>query len=189
MSGDRSGSASPDERIELLFRQHGHRALGYLARRVQPVEDAADLLSETMMITWRRRADLPAAPDDVPWLFGVARNVLANHRRASQRRDVATAQLAQVLTGIACPSSSDHVDAGLDVRRALRELSDLDREIVTLSAWDGLTSTEISAVLTLPSATVRTRLARARRRLRQLIAADVAEEEDRAGAVQVTTAM
>lgn len=185
MTGPNLGSNSADEQIEVLYREHGHRVLAYLARRVQPVEDAADLLSETMMITWRRRADIPATPDDVPWLFVVARNVLANHRRAGERRDVATAELAQVLTGLACPSSNDHVDAGLDVRRALRELPDLDREIVALSAWDGLTSTEISALLDLPSATVRTRLARARQRLRQLIVAD-AGEDDRADVVQLT---
>jgi len=176
---------SSGEQIEVLFREHGHRVLAYLARRVQPVEDAADLLSETMVITWRRRADIPAAPDDVPWLFGVARNVLANHRRAVERRGVATAQLAQVLVDVARPSSSDHVDAGLDARRALRELAELDREIVTLSAWEGLTSTEIGAVLDLPGATVRTRLARARQRLRELLAVEDAEE-DRTGAIQLT---
>jgi RNA polymerase sigma factor (sigma-70 family) len=180
-----SGHNAVDEQIETLYREHGHRVLAYLARRVRPVEDAADLLSETMMTTWRRREDLPAAPDDVPWLFGVARNVLANHRRSTQRRDTATAHLAQVLTDLTHPASSDHVDAGLDARRALSQLSDTDREIVTLSAWDGLTSTEISTVLGIPSATVRTRLARARQRLRQLMEADGADSEQR-DAAQLT---
>jgi len=179
------GSHSVEQQIDLLYRDHGHRVLGYLARRVQPVEDAADILSETMMITWRRRAEIPAAPDDVPWLFGVARNVLANHRRSTERRDTATAHLAQVLTDLAHPANGDHVDAGLDARRALSQLPDIDREIVTLSAWDGLTSAEISVALNMPPATVRTRLARARQRLRQLTAADAAEE-DRGGAIQLT---
>jgi RNA polymerase sigma factor (sigma-70 family) len=185
MSGPHPGPNSVDEHIEVLYREHGHRVLAYLARRVQPVEDAADLLSETMMITWRRREDIPAAPDDVPWLFGVARNVLANHRRSTDRRNSATAHLARVLTDLAHPASGDHVDAGLDARRALSQLSDIDREIVTLSAWDGLTSAEISAVVGVPSATVRTRLARARQRLRQLMEADGVDAEQR-NAVQLT---
>lgn len=174
MTGGHPGSGSTDERIEVLLREHGPRVLAYLARQVPPVEDAADLVSEVMTTTWRRRADVP---DDVLWLFGVARNVLADHRRAAERRDTATVHLAQVLGDLAHPSTSDHVDAGLDVRRALQELSDSDREIVTLNAWDGLTSAEIGAVLELPAATVRTRLARARQRLRQLTEAGGAEQE------------
>ncbi|MPR00040.1 sigma-70 family RNA polymerase sigma factor [Modestobacter sp. I12A-02628] len=172
-----SGMPPVEEQIAALYREHGHRVLGYLARRVQPVEDAADLLSETMLITWRRRADLPVSPHDVPWLFGVARNVLANHRRSTTRRHTATAHLASLLTERTQPSAGGHVDAGLDARRALGQLSEVDREIVTLIAWDGLTSAEVSMVLNLPSATVRTRLARSRRRLRQLMS-DYAPEED-----------
>lgn len=169
-------STTQDEQIEVLFHDHGSRLLGYLARRVLPVEDAADLLSETMLTVWRRRAELPAAPDDVPWAFGVARNVLANHRRSSTRRDAATAQLAQVLATLP-PPSADRVEAGVDLTRALRDLSDLDREIVLLSGWEGLTSTEIGLALALPAATVRTKLARARQRLRRLIS-DADPDED-----------
>lgn len=174
-----STSSSVDEQIETLFREHGTRLLGYLARRVLPVEEAADLLSETMLTVWRRRDDLPAAPDDVPWAFGVARNVLANHRRSSARRTAATAQLAQVLIDLPV-EHADRVEAGLDLRRALQDLPDLDREIVLLSGWDGLTSAEIGLMLDMPNATVRTKLARARHRLRRTLTGGDQDEDPQA---------
>jgi len=156
---------SAEERVEQLYRIHGARVLGYLARRVHPTEDAADLLSEVMLITWRRRHDLPVSPEDVPWVFGVARNVLANHRRSSLRRLAATEDLAAHLRLLPL-SECQGREAGMDLRAALARLDDLDREIVTLSVWEQLSSAEIAVVLTMPAATVRSRLARARARLR-----------------------
>ena len=156
---------SAEQRVEDLYRAHGARVLGYLARRVDPTEDAADLLSEVMLVTWRRRDDLPACPEDVPWVFGVARNVLANHRRSSTRRLAATEDLAAHLR-LLPRSEGQHREATMDLRAALARLDDLDREIVTLSVWEQLSSAEIAVVLTMPAATVRSRLARARARLR-----------------------
>lgn len=107
----------------------------------------------------------------MPWLFGVARNTLANHRRAVGRRGEVAARLATVVR----QATSDHAgatDTGVDVRRALQRLDAVDREIVTLDAWEGLTSAEIGVVVGMPATTVRSRLLRARRRLRTTLAAD-----------------
>lgn len=156
---------SAQQRVENLYRAHGARVLGYLARRVHPTEDAADLLSEVMLVTWRRRHDLPASPEDVPWVFGVARNLLANPRRSSTRRLAATEDLAAHLR-LLPRWEGPHREAGMDLRAALARLDDLDREIVTLSVWEQLSSTEIAVVLTMPAATVRSRQARARARPR-----------------------
>jgi RNA polymerase sigma-70 factor (ECF subfamily) len=165
-----------NQRVEHLYRTHGARVLGYLARRVDPTEDAADLLSEVMLVTWRRRHDLPASPEDLPWVFGVARNVLANHRRSTTRRLAATEDLAAHLRLLPL-SDGQHREAGMDLRAALARLDDLDREIVTLSVWEQLSSAEIAVVLTMPAATVRSRLARARARLRTSLDEEVDRTE------------
>lgn len=149
--------------IESLFRDHSAAVLGYLTRRVEVPADAADLLSETMLVAWRRRHHVPAPPADRPWLFGVARNVLANHRRSVRRRTAATRALAETLRGIT-PSTPSA--AALDVRRSLAQLEELDREIITLSAWEGFTSGEISRIVGIPPSTVRARLARSRATIR-----------------------
>ena len=151
--------------VEALYRDHGHRVLAYLVRRAACPEDAADVMGEVMVTTWRRREDLPASPDDVPWLFGVARNTLANHRRAAVRRGEVTARLATAVRETA-PDRTGATDTSIDVRRALERLDPLDREILTLDVWEGLTSAEIGVVVGMPAATVRSRLLRARRRLR-----------------------
>lgn len=160
--------STTDNQVEALYRDHGHRVLGYLARRVTRPEDAADLFSEVLEVTWRRRHDLPPSPEDVLWVFGVARNVLANQRRAGLRRDTATRALARAVRhATPAPQASHEVENGLDLRQALAALSDLDREIICLTAWEGLTSAEAGTVLALPAATVRSRLRRARVQLRQ----------------------
>jgi len=163
---------SPDQQeVESLFRDHGTAILRYFARRVDPVEDAADLMSDVMLAAWRRRDTIPPQPQDVLWLYGVARNVLANHRRGTRRRTAATQHLADQLqsapTNTQAPS-----DEILDVRAAIRSLSESDREILTLSAWDGLTSAEIAAIVGLPPSTVRARLARSRATIRSLTATE-----------------
>lgn len=154
--------------VERAVREHGPALLAYFARRVTPVEDAADLMSEVMLVAWRRRADLPAAPDDRPWLFGVARHVLANHRRGRLREaNTVDRAVAHLRTGITrtAPAGPE----GLDLARALDSLPEEDRELITLSAWEGLSSTEIATVLGLPASTVRGRLVRVRETLRDLL--------------------
>lgn len=149
-----------------LFTQHGPALLGYLARRVDDPQDAADLLSETFLVVWRRRGDLPAPPHDRPWLYGVARRVLSNQRRATRRRDAAAHAMAALVVEAMTPAP----EMSIDVARALDKLNPLDREILTLSAWEALTSGEIARVVALPPSTVRARLARARAVIRASLA-------------------
>ncbi len=166
-------NASPDRHaFTELVERHGPAVLGYLARRVVVPEDAADLLSEVLLTAWRRWDAVPTPPQDRPWLFGVARNVLANHQRAGQRRDAATQALARVL-GAANTFAAEPSETVLDVRAAISSLEPLDREILTLTAWEGLTSAEVAAVVDLPSSTVRFRLARARTRVRAHLSSEV----------------
>ena len=146
--------------------------LGYLTRRATITEDAADLRSEVLLTAGRRWDTVPWPPGDRPWLFVVARNVLANHNRSTGRRDTATRALAQTLRrlGADIPEPSATV---LDVRAAISSLEALDREILTLTVWDGLTSAEVATVVGLPSSTVRARLTRARAQVKLRLAPDL----------------
>ena len=86
MSPDRRPGGE-QTRFTRLAETAGPRILAYLARRIDPPGDAADVLAEVLAIAWRRVADLPADEGEAAaWLFGIARGTLANHRRGQARR-------------------------------------------------------------------------------------------------------
>ncbi len=145
-----------------LYNTVARPMLGYLLRRGVTTEDAADILAEAMTIAWARRADLPPVELRAPWLFGVARNLLAAHHRGGSRHRQLVERLAESLTTVQIRPHSNR----LDLHRALRRLRPMDAEILTLAAWEGFTSIEIGAMLGLPAETVRTRMRRARAKLR-----------------------
>jgi RNA polymerase sigma-70 factor (ECF subfamily) len=150
------------DRFELLYRELYAPVSGYVVRRVRNPEDAAEVIAETFATLWRRLDRCPAGEEARPWLFGVARRVLANQRRSERRRGALAERLtAESNAAVAWPSA-----AGLDDRiaRAFAGLSEPDREVLSLVAWEGLTSMELALVLGLSRAVVRLRLHRARRR-------------------------
>ena len=107
--------------------------------------------------------------DALPWLLGVARNVRANLRRGDRRRDALVERLGpEAAPGgdIAVPLAER--DA---LRAALAGLSETDREILLLAAWDDLDRDEIARALGCTRANVAVRLFRARRRLEAALAA------------------
>ncbi|WP_173096131.1 RNA polymerase sigma factor [Actinomadura verrucosospora] len=148
-----------------------HRALlGYALRRCDTPEDAADVVAETFTIAWRRAAEVPSGDEARLWLFGVARRVLANHRRGVRRHEHKTAALRAEL------SAPVHDDS--PVAEVFHALPDRDRELLTLVAWEGLSVPEIAAVLGCSRNAVSIRLHRARKRFaRALRAAGVDRRE------------
>lgn len=151
-----------EQRLEHLARTCGPRVLAYLTRRTDPRADAADVYQQVLATTWRKIAVVPE-PDDaaLAWMVGVARGELANHRRARQRRLAATERLAGELRTIqAADASSDDTVGG-----ALTRLEPADREIVTLTYWEGLNAEQVGQVVGLSSGAVRKRLQRARERI------------------------
>jgi RNA polymerase sigma-70 factor (ECF subfamily) len=161
---------SAEGRFTELMKRHGRAVLGYLTRRTDPSQDAADLMAEVFVVAWRRLADVPGEEDqERAWLLGTARGVLANHRRSAMRRGHLAARLRQHLQ-----TQPDTVldDTGSMVRSALDRLSDDDRELLTLIAWDDVTPSQAATILGLSAATTRKRLERARARLRAMLSAD-----------------
>ena len=167
-----------DSRVEprafaAVFDRHYDAVYRYLARRLGP-DLADDLAAETFTTAFdvRRRYDT-AHPDARPWLFGIATNLLRHHRRGEARRLRAYARLDR-------PTDPDGdfggVEARLDASRAGPAIADAltqlvagDRDVLLLFAWAGLRYEEIAVALRIPVGTVRSRLHRARRRVRELL--------------------
>lgn len=170
MEDGEDGSARRQERFRGLYDEHARALLGYALRRVAVPADAADVVAEAFLVAWRRLDDVPDA-EARPWLFGVTRGVLANHRRGALRRNALADKLRHHLAGqVRVDDPSDTSDAVATVRRAMAQLGSDDRELLQLTTWEGLTPTELAVALGVPAATVRTRLHRARNRLRALLA-------------------
>lgn len=168
-------------RFEEIYRAYSGLILAYAARRTGDVHDAADVVAETFTVAWRRLDDVPAGEAARPWLYGVARKVLANQRRGLERRRRLHDRLQAELTEAVGDRSSvdDEPDLAL-VAEALAQLSDGDRELLTLVAWDGLSGEDIAVMLGCSPTTVRVRLHRARKRLAQQL--DVSTVKQRADA-------
>ena len=149
-----------------LYVEHFNAVLGYALRRVTAPEDAADVVAETFLVAWRRAGDVPSGPDARLWIYGVARRVLANHLRGERRRDRLGARLQERLRSNV-PDHAQAVVVDTTIAAALARLSRSDREMLTLSAWEGLEPREVAEVLGISAGTVRTRLSRARTRLRK----------------------
>ena len=151
-----------EERFRELYAAHGSALLAYLIRRTGNAADASDLVAEVFVVVWRRIGDLPGGGGARPWLYGVARRVLANHRRGSARRTALTEALAAQLE---CAAAAEPALPDPGLRAALQRLGERDREILCLTAWEQLTPTEIAEVVGMRPATVRVRLHRMRARL------------------------
>lgn len=153
---------SPDEdRFAALFELHHRGLLAYAVRRVADPADAADVVAETFLVAWRRLEDVPPGAQARPWLFGVARRVLANLRRGERRRIALADRLRDAVVEVV-PGPGEGLS---DVERAVADLGETDQEILRLHAWDELAHDEIALVLGLSRGAVRVRLHRARRRL------------------------
>ena len=139
----------------------------YFVRRLDNREDAADAVSETLVVLWRRERSVPRDDEGRRrYAFGVARNVLAAARRGRIRHHALSSTL---LADAADDAAAELLD--LDLRAALAAMSERDREIVLLVAWEGFGVAEAGAVLGLKPDAARARYSRARARLRAALRA------------------
>ncbi len=154
-------------RFEEIYDAYSGLILLY-ARRRTTEDGALDVVAETFTTAWRRMDDVPSGVEARPWLYGVARRVLANQRRSERRRSA----LEQRLVAERCPDAGPTVptDDGL-VARAFAALGEGDRELLRLVGWDGLDREDIAALLGCSRAAVRVRLHRARQRFARELAA------------------
>ena len=134
--------------------------MGYARRRCDSHADADDLVAEVFTIAWRRLEVVPEGDATRLWLFGVARNVLNNQRRSGRRASRFLARYRPAASADAVPGASDP-----RVAQALGALSEPDREILRLVAWEELTVAQAAVVLEISTASAESRLRRARARL------------------------
>jgi RNA polymerase sigma-70 factor (ECF subfamily) len=133
----------------------------YLARRTDPAT-ADDVLSETLLVCWRRLGEMPE--DHLPWAYGVARNCLANAERSRRRQARLFARIAAL--DPPRPAVDGPEPADDDLAGAMAGLRDADAELLRLWAWEDLTPPQIAVVLGISANAASIRLHRARERLR-----------------------
>ncbi|MEV0148732.1 MULTISPECIES: sigma-70 family RNA polymerase sigma factor [unclassified Nonomuraea] len=171
-------------RFEAVYKATYGQITAYAARRCDSPQDAADVVADTFTVAWRRVDELPEGEQATLWLFGVARKVLANHRRVDGRRtgrlqagDGRPAHPRQArnpqLDAEMADLYGERPDSGVElapIAQAFRSLPDDDRELLSLVAWEGLSREEIATVLGLTRNAVRVRLHRARKRFARALA-------------------
>jgi len=153
-------------RFDALFTAHQRHVLAYAMRRTQAPADAEDVAAETFAIAWRKIDAVPAA-EPLPWLYAVARRVLANHRRGNGRRERLAALLR--VEDVATPIRTGE-DLDGPAFTALASLSPADQELLRLVAWEELANQQIAAVLGITPNAVAIRLHRARARFADALA-------------------
>lgn len=170
-------SRDEPEAFAALFDRHADAVHRYAARRLG-VETADDLVAETFTTAFQQRHRYDpargAGTDARPWLFGIATNLIARHRRAEARRFKAMARLPAPVDHDEplADRAADRVVAGA-VRRemaaALAALPAPHRDVLLLVAWGDLGYEETAQALGIPVGTVRSRLHRARGKLREAL--------------------
>ena len=154
-----------DDRVQALAERLAPDLLNYFARRVTPTADAADLLSDTLLVICRRARHLPSDDQQARlWAFGVARKVLAGQRRSTRRRSALVTRLQEELEQTGGVGQQDRSVEHLHT--ALAALDPLDQEIIRLVHWEGFSQAEVAQLLHRPAGTIRSRYARARSALR-----------------------
>ncbi len=168
-----AASGGDPVRFGEIFDRHGETVLRFLVRRVGP-EAAESLLGEVFRIGFERRGSFDRARSSArPWLYGIASNVLFKHRRSEARRLRASARLA---ADGRPEAGEDQVIAGVDARslwrqvaHAISALPDGERDAMLLFAWEDLSYADVGEALEVPVGTIRSRIHRARGRLRELV--------------------
>lgn len=170
----RSVATSPDAiRHVRLWDEYAQRLFRYCFRRTADRELAEDLTSIVFLEAWRSRDKLELLREaELPWLYGVAANVLRNQWRKQRRHRAALARLPRPrdeadLAQDAVEHLADQERMRLAVAR-LQALPQIEQDVLTLCAWEDLTPKEAAVALGVPESTVRTRLHRARKRLRAM---------------------
>lgn len=163
LPGEATLNSHPRNVIEALYKGHADRVLRYAQRRM-PAHDAEEVVAQTFLVAWRRVHDIPQ-DDPLPWLIGIARNVIRNLQRSDRRYERLAARIATLRTEHDRASAQQELPN--ELRDALASLSPDDREVLLLVAWDELDHSQAAAAMGWSKTNFRLRLHRARKRLRQ----------------------
>lgn len=162
------GRELAEVRFGQLYRAHCRAILAYALRRVETPEDAGDVVAETFLVAWRRLGEVPVDAGARAWLYAVAHRVVANLGRSERRQTRLGRRLAQSLRTELATHRPPRGEAA-EALRAMGDLDDGDRELLLLVSWEGLSPSEAAKVVGISALAARSRLHRARRRLRALL--------------------
>jgi RNA polymerase sigma-70 factor (ECF subfamily) len=163
-----------EARFSCLYRDHEREILRYALRRSAEPQDAADVVAETFLVAWRRLGEVPVDEEARLWLYATARRVLANHQRGIKRHTRLAERLRDELRRhLPLQPAPDR-----SVLDALAGMADADRELLMLVGMEELSPSGAARVLGISTMAARTRLHRARRRLRARLA-ETPEEKNR----------
>jgi RNA polymerase sigma-70 factor (ECF subfamily) len=155
-----------------IYDRHAGTIYNYLFRRLADWSEAEDLTAVVFLEAFRRREHVVILEGKlVPWLYGIATNVLRNRRRALWRHRHLVTRLADEAGSAVTPDVAARVEAAARMRSVLREIASLPRQqqdVIALCVWSGLSYEEAAVSLSVPVGTVRSRLARARAALGEL---------------------
>jgi RNA polymerase sigma-70 factor, ECF subfamily len=159
-------SESREDRFTALYARHYDAVRAYAWRRGP--DDADDVVAETFLVAWHRLDQVPA--ESLPWLFAVARNVRRNMERGERRRRLREERGAAPLVPSAVITQTALEDRSA-LRTALSGLSESDREVLMLAAWEHVDRAGMAAALGCSKSAAAVRLFRAKRRLAAKLAA------------------
>jgi RNA polymerase sigma-70 factor, ECF subfamily len=168
-------SLSEPEAFGLIYDRHAATLLRFLGRRVGG-KVAEGLVGELFRIAFERRRTFDASrATALPWLYGIGANLLLKHRRGEARRLRASARIGAGRSATDGRATAAALDARVLYARVadvIGALPDGEREALLLFAWEELSYQDVAEALELPIGTVRSRLNRARARLRELLGPD-----------------
>lgn len=169
-----------------IFDRHATAIHCYLVRRVGP-DTAEGLLGDCFRVAFERRASYHLSRGNArPWLYGIATNLVASHRRNEARRSRALDQMAAEHQS--SPDRIEEATAAVAARQrlgrvllAIDDLPEAERDPLLLHVWEGLSYDEVAQALDIPVGTVRSRIHRARQRLQKLSKTAHVNEKPRQG--------
>src|SRR5262245_35211499 len=134
VGGERVKEGERRRRFQALFEAYGADVVAYCSWRASSASDAQDAAADVFLTAWRRLDDVPEGDNARVWLYATARRMLANQRRSTRRRAALTERMALSATPQDLPGGSEESL----VHEALRRLNPIDREVLLLSEWEGL---------------------------------------------------
>ena len=178
---------SREARFRAVYEATYDDLLRFAQRRVDP-SHAEDVAADAFLVAWRRLDDMPVEVGDArPWLFGVARATILNHRRSGRRREALAVRLADATSSTGGESDEALAASRLDLAAGWARLSPAEQEAISLAVWEGLSSAQAGVVLGCTATAYRLRLSRARRALRRHLDATAASEPESTPRASATT--
>ena len=158
--------------FEDLYRRYARPVFGLALRRLGDRGRAEDAVQETFASIWRSAASYhPERGPGAPWLYAVARNAIVD--RARSRSEIPSDIPDEAASGPGPDDRAEQSWVAWRVHRALEELPEREREVLSLAYWSGLSQSEVAEFLSIPLGTVKTRTRAALANLSEILGEDL----------------